>query len=260
MSISYRQLTPEIRRQVIEMFALGNECREITKRLDLSKRAVRRILAEEDINSKRRNRYSLNEGYFESIDSPTKAYLLGLMGADGCVTATSYIALESIDPELIHLLQQELEYTGEIKIIYPPGGYAPHYRINFSSERLAESLRKQSIFAGRTEAGAFYIPDDQYLHAYVLGYFDGDGSACRNRGRSGGKVSIVGSREFVQELRSRLGLGHLSAHIKGKVHYWNLYGRSDIQQFYDWVYRFPNLGLERKKQKVEAILGSYHRG
>lgn len=260
MAISYRQLTPEIRQKIIDKFNRGMECKEITTKLGLSRRAVRRVLADAGINSKRRNRYTLNENYFDKIDTVEKSYFLGLMAADGCVTLTNYVVFESTEKSLTARFKTALQYDGETRVIYPAGGYQPHYRINFSSKKLATALREKGVIAGRTEAGICYLPSDDFLFAYLLGYFDGDGCAYVNKGRSGGKICIVGSKNFVEQLKQRTGIGTITDHVSGKVHYWNLYHRDHFQQFYDWVYQYPELGLERKRKNVETILESYQNG
>ena len=97
MYLNYRQLKSEHKQKIISAFNDDMECREIPNYLAVSDRAVSRVLKEADINTKRRNRYSLNKSYFDVIDSHSKAYLLGLIAADGCVTNTNYVAFESID-------------------------------------------------------------------------------------------------------------------------------------------------------------------
>lgn len=256
MYLDYRQLTSEQKQKIISAFDKGMECREIPNYLGVSERAVSRVLKEADINTKRRNRYYLNESYFDVIDSHYKSYLLGLIAADGCVTTTNYVAFESTDKELTEMLSRELQYSGEIRVIQPQN-YAPHYRINFSSEKLASSLRGYGIIPGRTFSGVTYFPNSKYLWSYVLGYFDGDGCAYENKGRSGGLVCIVGSFEFARELAMHLGMGSVQEHLLKKVYYWRIFSRKNIQAFYDFVYQYPQLGLQRKKTKIEAILRSY---
>ncbi len=266
MGISYSKLTPQHRQQIIEAFHKGMECRDIPTYLEVSERSVSRVLAEAGINTKRRNRYTLNEGYFDVIDSQVKAYLLGLMAADGCVTSTNYVVFESIQRELVELLKAELQYTGEIRVIEPPGGYASHYRINFSSERLATALSRYAVIAGRGISGVYYFPESDYLGSYLLGYFDGDGCAYVNKNRSGGLVCIVGSRPFTCELAKQVDMGKVVAHQSQSVYYWRIYSRTHIQKFYDLVYAKNKLdqektfGLSYKKAKIEEILGSYSRG
>jgi hypothetical protein len=252
MVTSYRQLTPQQKQQIIEAFQNGMECRMIPHFLEVSDRSVARVLSEAEINTKRRNRYTLKEDCFDCIDSHTKAYLLGLMGADGCVTKTNYIVFESTEIELPERLKSELYYTGDIRIVQPEGGYAEHYRINFSSKRMANALVKYGIFAGRTFSNVCYFPEFKFLPAYVLGYF--------NQGRSGGLVCIVGSLAFTNELSKQLNMGVVVKHHRSEVYYWRIYSRQNIQAFYQLIYQYHPLGLVRKKRKIEQILGSYCRG
>lgn len=259
MLTNYRQLTVEQKQQIVSAFNQGMECREIPSYLKVSERAVARILNEAGINTKRRNRYTLNEDYFDALDSQAKAYLLGLIAADGCVTHSNYVAFESIDKELTEMLRKELEYSGEIRIVQPQN-YAPHYRLNFSSKKLAAALCSYGIVAGRTFSGVYYFPQPKYLASYVLGYFDGDGCAYVNRGRSGGLICIVGSLNFTRELAKQLDMGFVEEHCLKKVYYWKIYSQKHIKAFYEFVYQQQNFGLERKKRKILEILRSYKRG
>lgn len=260
MFTSYHKLTVQQKQQIIEVFKNGMECQDIPQHIGVSGRSVARVLSETSINTKRRNRYSLNENYFDIIDSTKKAYLLGLMAADGCATKHNYIAFESIDRELTELLSNEIQYSGEIRII-KPGVYKSHYRINFSSQRLASALNKYGVVTGRMSTGNYYFPEKlEYLAAYILGYFDGDGCAYANKGRSGGLVCIVGAWEFSYELVRILAMGSVQEHQLKKVYYWRIFSYEHIEAFYKFVYREPNLGLQRKKQKIEQILRSYKRG
>ncbi|MUL38344.1 endonuclease [Gloeocapsopsis sp. AAB1 = 1H9] len=258
MFTKYNQLTMRQKQQIIDAFEFGIECQVIPQYIGVSGRAVARVLSEAGINTKRRNRYTLNENYFDEIDSQVKAYLLGLIAADGCVTQINYIAFESIDKELTELLSIELQYSGKIRIIKPQG-YAPHYRINFSSRSLASALRSYGVVTGRMFSGSYYSPNSEYLASYVLGYFDGDGCAYVNKGRSGGLICIVGSYEFTYELIKCLGMGSVEEHSLKKAYYWRIFSRKNIEAFYNLVYQQSQVGLQRKKKKIEEILGSYRR-
>ncbi|GAB4383200.1 MAG: hypothetical protein Kow00121_44700 [Elainellaceae cyanobacterium] len=255
----YSQLSSMQKQQIIDAFNKGVECRHIPAILHVSERAVARVLAESGVNTKRRNRYTLDESYFNCIDSHAKSYLLGLLAADGCVTSTNYIAFESIDRELTELLKLELQYSGEIRLTRFQD-YEPHHRINFSSKQLATALRKWGVTTGRSFADTCYFPESEYLSSYLLGYFDGDGCAYVNQGRSGGLVCIVGSLEFTSGLVKRLGMGTVEPHSARRVYYWRIYSRANIGAFYQLIYQHQPLGLLRKKQKIEQILGSYKRG
>ncbi len=260
MGLSYRQLTPQLKQQIVKAFQQGIEWREIPQLLDVSQRSVGRVLVELGINTKGGNRYNLDETYFDTIDSQRKAYLLGLMAADGCVTSINYITYESVECSLVELFKVELKYTGDIRTIPFSEGYPPHYRINFSSKNLATAVKRYAVVAGRTKSGADYFPETQYFGSYLLGYFDGDGCAYVNRGRSGGLVCIVGSYPWVQALSYQLKMGNIVQHISQSVYYWRIYSQEYIQQFYNFIYQIPDLGLDYKKAKIEQIFRGYYRG
>ena len=250
MATSYLQLNIQQKQAILVAFQSGEECRSIPKLLGVSGRSVAKVLSEFGVNTKCRNRYTLNEGYFDEIDTPIESYLLGLMAADGCVTDKNYIVLESIDRELVDLFAREIEFSGEIREI-DRSPHKPHFRINFSSQRLAKALHQWQIVTDRIATDSYRFPSAEYLNAYVLGYFDGDGCAYRNKGRSGGLVCIVGSNNFTQELSELMKMGVTIIHSHKVVYYWRVFSRTNIQKFYDLMYRYPDLGLVRKKEKIE---------
>ena len=259
MATSYLRLNTQQKQAILIAFQGGEECRSIPKLLGVSGRSVAKVLSEFGVNTKRKNRYTLNEGYFDEIDTPIKSYLLGLLAADGCVTDKNYIVLESIDRELVDLFAREIEFSGEIREI-DRSPHQPHFRINFSSQKLAKSLHCWQIITGRMASDSYRFPSSEYLNYYVLGYFDGDGCAYPNKGRSGGLVCIVGSKNFTEELSEVMKMGSTIAHSHHVVYYWRIFSRTNIQKFYDTMYEYPDLGLARKKEKIEQILGSYSRG
>jgi hypothetical protein len=55
-------------------------------------------------------------------------------------------------------------------------------------------------------------------------------------------------------------MGSVQEHQFKKVYYWRIFSRKNIQAFYDFVYQYPRLGLQRKKTKIEDILRSYKHG
>jgi LAGLIDADG-like domain len=259
MATRYLQLNTQQKQSILVAFQSGEECRAIPELLGVSGRSVARVLSEFGVNTKRKNRYTLNEGYFDRIDTPIKSYLLGLMAADGCVTDKNYIVLESVDRELVDLFAREIEFSGEIREI-DRSPHKPHFRVNFSSQQLAEALHRWQVITNRMASDSYRFPLEEQLHPYVLGYFDGDGCAYPNKSRSGGLVCIVGSKNFAEELSKVMNMGSTIAHSHNVVYYWRIFSRVNIQRFYDLMYRYPNLGLARKKEKIEQILESYPHG
>ena len=74
MLVPYQKLTLQQKQQIIEVFNSGMECQNIPQHIGVSGRSVARVLSEASINTKRRNRYHLDENYFDLIDSTKKTF------------------------------------------------------------------------------------------------------------------------------------------------------------------------------------------
>ena len=90
---------------------------DISKNLNVSDRAVRRVLKEEGINTRLKNRYVLDECYFACIDTEAKAYILGFIYADGFVGDENHnnIVVYINDLEILEFMANELQFTGDIR-------------------------------------------------------------------------------------------------------------------------------------------------
>ncbi|ALP91774.1 hypothetical protein ATN24_16965 [Clostridium butyricum] len=64
-----------------------------------------------------KNRYVLNENYFNEINTEAKAYILGFIYADGFVGNENFnnIVIAVNDLEILEFIVKEIEFTGEIR-------------------------------------------------------------------------------------------------------------------------------------------------
>ena len=69
--------------EICRLYLGGAMIKDICPRFNLSRTSVRRILNLYNIPVIRPRKYSLDETFFETIDSEDKAYFLGLLYADG---------------------------------------------------------------------------------------------------------------------------------------------------------------------------------
>ncbi len=75
--LSYRELSLKDKEKIIiEYYKNSLSFIEMSEALAYSERSISRVLKEANINTKRLNRYCLNESYFKVIDSEPKAYIL----------------------------------------------------------------------------------------------------------------------------------------------------------------------------------------
>lgn len=152
-------------------------------------------------------KYSLDEGYFDSIDTETKSYLLGLLCADGYVPKGKYgvnavgITLSSKDSELIELLKTELKTDTPIRSIIKHDTE----ELRVCSVRLAKRLFEIGVTDNKslTLNIANVIENsgmvNELIPYFLLGYFDGDGGIYKclgaNKKTYQYSISITGTKE-----------------------------------------------------------------
>ena len=86
--IPYNKLTQFNKQEIINLYYAekGLSFKEIAVKINVSERAVSRVLREANINTRLKNKYVINnENYFDCIDTEFKAYILGFICADGYV-------------------------------------------------------------------------------------------------------------------------------------------------------------------------------
>lgn len=206
-----------------------------------------------------------HEDYFDQIDTPEKAYWLGLMGSDGCVSSQHdrfEVGLSGQEDRcVLEQFKAALGYTGPIRVKQPshPGSKL-HHTLGISSKRLVAGLMKHGICPRKSLVYAFNgtLRPDLIRH-YVRGYFDGDG--CASHKKTGDfLVGVVGSKRFIEELAAYLpaAIG-LTPHVEKLKPSQNpatgslkIGGTQVSFIFLDWIYRDATVYLPRKEAKYRT--------
>lgn len=183
---SYLQLTQQEKQEFINYYYQNKEIKtiDICKKFDISKRCQKEIFKEFNINGRLKNRYTINENYFSSIDNHNKAYILGLLYADGYVgdEKTNNIILVQKNENLLLKIKEELNYTGEIKK-GNKGSFEnskESFILNFSNLKIAKDLRNLGLFPNKSlKLNKLPNIKEEFKFSFLLGYFDGDGSITK---------------------------------------------------------------------------------
>lgn len=151
-------------------------------------------ISKSDLGKQVNRKNKLNDSYFEVIDDEHKAYWLGFIMADGCITRTEKngpynrfeFNLKEDDIELLNLFQKDLESNYQIKIKQNVNKKrdicTTICNIRISSRKLVNSLIANEITPNKT--GKEVLPKtipEQYIKDFIRGYFDGDGSLTINK-------------------------------------------------------------------------------
>lgn len=238
--------------------------KELQLLLGVSERVLRTLMKEYKINSKLKNRYTLNENYFNNIISEKQAYILGFICADGYVGDEHYnnIVIQSKDKEIIEQIAEELKFSGDIRKSKPGGFKNSHegFVVNFSSCLMANDLRNLGILPRKSLSfkHLLNIPKNLQRH-FLRGYFDGDGTIIYSLKRRKYKeivyqydsliMLIIATRELIIEVVNEFDIISYSiqqSKTKGLA-YLRIQSNIEIKKLYNLMYEEATIFLKRKK-------------
>lgn len=153
---------------------------------------------------------TLNEEIFEEIDTPDKAYWLGVMYSDGYISKTSSytnyfgLSISSKDREWLLKFKNFLNYNGNIhdyKVAmgYKPG--TPYSRLLVGSNHIVECLEKLGVVEHKTKF-INKMPDINFKDDFIRGYIDGDGSLLKKYPH----LTICGNKDFLIDITEYFGI------------------------------------------------------
>jgi hypothetical protein len=273
MSIKkYNNLDILDKEKIIDYYYKNKNCTfsVIAKELSVSIRGISRVLREANINTKRKNRYTLNENYFNKIDSEEKAYILGFIYADGFVGDNKFnnIAISSIDEDIIRKIKNAIEFTGDIR-----KGNKGNFEnskissvLNFSSKVMASDLRKIGLYPNKSMTISS-VPDikSNLERHFIRGYFDGDGSIILSHNTTYHIVSgikkkytyptygfdILGTESMLNEVKNIMNLKyHKLLNTKtNEIKRLVCRAKSEARYIFEYLYKDSTIFMDRKYEK-----------
>lgn len=268
--------TEEQLKDIKESYLNGESSVKIGQRYGISHQPIRKALIKMNIDRDQKRfvrKYSLNENYFDIIDNPNKAYILGLLYADGSngfTKGTISISLQEEDKQLLEKIRKEmnsdkpleyLDYSAKHDYDYT---YKNQYRLLMFSRHMCETLKELGMMPNKSlQLTMPNLRDNLYSH-FIRGYFDGDGSFC-SRYTPDGKyrclTTITSTDDFCQRAKEiisqqvNIPCGNVydaSCH-NGITKVLSISGRLQNQSFYKWLYKDATLYLDRKYLKVKML-------
>jgi acylphosphatase len=195
-------------------------------------------------------RYSLDESFFDEIDTEEKAYFLGLMGSDGNVAKDRpvfEIGLSGEDKILVERFKNAIKYTGPIS---PHKTYRQiSWRMTVYSKKMTDDLIKHGIVPNKSIIYELNQEISNHLiRHYIRGMFDGDGSV-RYRPDGQFEASLISSKPFIKKFMELIkNTLNLEPHVEEKKNTLNLKlgGSWTTFLFLDWMYKDSSIYLPRK--------------
>lgn len=222
-----RRTSPEIARQIVEMYIQnGNKTKGIAEVIGINKSTVVDVLKREGIavpgKGQQNRKFTYDISFFKQVDTEEKAYWLGFIYADGCITNDGLeLKISKKDIALLERFKKDIQSNHPIKH-YVQNGYregSEMIRLSIYSRELAKDLELLGAIQNKTHFIQFpdCVPDNLIPH-FIRGYFDGDGSCTlyKVKGLHHYKfeVSIVGTSNFLEALKVHFAKGGLNPEVK----------------------------------------------
>ena len=205
---------------------------------------------------------NFNIDYFEKIDSEDKAYFLGFIVADGCISESSNsIIIYQKETDILYDFKKCIKFEGDI--------FTSKTRnisnITITSNKTKNDLYKLGIYSNKTMIVKYPNISESLQNHFMRGVFDGDGCVSlrtdKRDNSQRGQVNICsGSYDFIIEYYNRLvKYSNLSGRNKIRCPIGTYYvvdwgGLSDVENIYNFLYKDANIFLKRKKETFDRIV------
>ena len=215
-----------------------------------------------------RYRNSVDETYFDIIDTPNKAYILGLLWADGSVDSRRLrLSLQEADKHILDEIKQELKYTGELRLISKEKilkwvqtdyDYKNQYSLEITcSPILCQRLLDLGFGIKHTRVENLPNIDDLFFWDFLRGFFDGDGciSSYKNNNCSTttwqARISSISTvfKEFIKKKLQTYGMACYTS-----KHHLIIKQRKSLSIFLKTLYNHSELRFQRKYIKSRECL------
>lgn len=208
-----------------------------------------------------RNPHSFNYNYFKNIDTKSKAYFLGLIHSDGCLSDNYGLSLflQIEDLEIIKKFRHHLESTSFIQSKYlsdsnrkPQCGITVYSKVNYNN------LINHGITPRKSKKLFFPNITKELIPHFIRGSFDGDGCLSISKYRKSNRyqISMLGTKEYISKLNIILKeYYYIDSKIYPRKECENLYvlriiKKSHLVKFYNLIYQNSDgLYIDRKFNK-----------
>lgn len=231
-------------------------------------------------------KYKIDHDYFKKIDSEYKAYILGFIYADGCVSQpvgnrqlNFRIGIQEEDSYVLNELSTNAA-GGQMHTVKTPSsvkrGYKPQVCVNISSNILGQDLINLGCGIRKSKEGMkFPILDKRLVPHFIRGFMDGDGSILikklnykyqrktttsllrTHHQQFKLKVAFCSTdRQFLEKIVEHLPIkkSYISERKRTQTVYilW-IENNQDVQDCLNYLYKNANYFLKRKREKFEEF-------
>ena len=254
-------LTEERKIAIKECYETYHNINTVCKIMKCGSKTVSDILEEFGIDkipmSIIKRKYDIDDDYFEVIDTPNKAYALGIIFADGTISKNGNyisISLQERDKDILDVLNNE--YGGNRRLTYinynnKNNNWQNQYMLSVCSKKMKDDIMKHGACPNKSLVLEFPkgVPDNLIRH-FIRGYFDGDGNISKKEDR----CTLISTEAFCIELSSIVkevlninsSIMYCHNNIEKTTRTFQIAGKHQVKMFLDWLYKDAEIFLKRK--------------
>jgi DNA-binding CsgD family transcriptional regulator len=205
-----------------------------------------------------------NVHYFEKIDTYAKAYILGFIAADGALvpakkgpTITLTITIKYEDKAILEFIKSEIGNTHKLQEIVRPSGFDKskiihHIRLTMSNPQIVKDIMKYGITFNKSLTMGNIIENVpvRFRDAFIIGYFDGDGSVhIETKPRKNSRsilckdnslyINIRGTRPFLEGICNHLNIDTSHIYQHDSIPNLAFANKKDTYRFYQCYQHLP---------------------
>ena len=263
-------LTKDIIDNLIQEYKNGTTIKELSKKYHFGDSTISKILKENNIHVKtygeHSKKYTLNEHYFDIVDTEEKAYIIGLLMADGNISHNRLsLSLVESDRHILDKINSLLDSNRPLYFInysQKNQNWKDQYCLLISNKYMCNILKSLGIKENKSLILEYpeWLPDNLFMH-FIRGFIDGDG--CILKTRNG--IEITSTYNFCATVKEKIyKLLNIEAGIhkdKRRDNSYSLYIKNYIgtKTFLDYIYKDATIYLNRKYNiyKEKYIDNSY---
>lgn len=257
------RLDDECKEKIIERYNNGESISKLCKEYHFGSGTISKLLKENNITVRDNRKYSLNEYYFDQIDNQDKAYIIGLLYADGCRSGASnaiIIRLQERDKEILDKINSLLDSNRPLRFIDYSNDPSRQnqYLLQIDSKHIADKLFEYGIVPNKEFKLKFpdFLPDELLPH-FIRGYLDGDGCILKNEKRvalTGTEMLLSGIKERIEPLLN-IHFSLYASHGKKErvTRDLRVSGSRQSKIFLDYIYQNANLYIQRKYDLYKTL-------
>lgn len=251
----------EVNNIIFQYLKCNRSMADIGKDYGVSRTVITRILKQNNVEPRvNYHKYSANYDIFETIDSNEKAYWLGFLAADGCnyqreSNASIILNIHQKDRSHLEKFQNFMNSNTPIVDHIQTKGFSnntPMSKIVFNSKKMSADLAEKGVVPNKSLILQPPNIESKFYLAFILGYYDGDGSLYKTNQYNNFAFSLQGTKELLEWINTildiNLPLEKRNSNNDKNSYYIRIGGVDKVYNILYKLYNSSPIHLDRKYQ------------